>query len=313
MPELDEQTRAFIAAAPFLVMATTGADGSCDAGPKGGPPGFVHVRHGYAPADSRISRQSPLRRRSESRHPPGHRPALRRPGHLRDAARQRHRPPHARSRVARGVLRWTDARPGSSPTSRYDRSSATVARRSCARELWNAGELARSRRGQQPEQIDRRRSPPRSGGASRTCAARSRRPTGQGSTANRRGLSRPTCWRRRRGRPIASGCSSTFRRQENWEQTPAGRPGASALRVAAPARRRPSLKGAPHDDPVHAQETHRRRGLRPQVRNGRGRRGALRQWRPGRRDDRRQPPPAQVRQCASRSGTSTTRPRRSTS
>jgi PPOX class probable FMN-dependent enzyme len=43
MPELDEQTRAFIAASPFLVMATTGADGSCDAGPKGGRPGFVHV------------------------------------------------------------------------------------------------------------------------------------------------------------------------------------------------------------------------------------------------------------------------------
>lgn len=43
MPALDDQTRAFIAAAPFLVMATTGADGSCDAGPKGGPPGFVHV------------------------------------------------------------------------------------------------------------------------------------------------------------------------------------------------------------------------------------------------------------------------------
>jgi uncharacterized protein len=43
MPELDEQTKEFIAAAPFLVMATTGSDGSCDAGPKGGPPGFVHV------------------------------------------------------------------------------------------------------------------------------------------------------------------------------------------------------------------------------------------------------------------------------
>jgi PPOX class probable FMN-dependent enzyme len=43
MPELDEQTRAFIAVAPFLVMATTGEDGSCDAGPKGGPPGFVEV------------------------------------------------------------------------------------------------------------------------------------------------------------------------------------------------------------------------------------------------------------------------------
>jgi predicted pyridoxine 5'-phosphate oxidase superfamily flavin-nucleotide-binding protein len=43
MRALDEPTREFIAAAPFLVMATTGADGSCDAGPKGGPPGFVRV------------------------------------------------------------------------------------------------------------------------------------------------------------------------------------------------------------------------------------------------------------------------------
>jgi uncharacterized protein len=43
MPALDERAREFIAASPFLVMATTGADGSCDAGPKGGPPGFVSV------------------------------------------------------------------------------------------------------------------------------------------------------------------------------------------------------------------------------------------------------------------------------
>jgi PPOX class probable FMN-dependent enzyme len=43
MPALDEQTREFIGVAPFLVMATTGEDGSCDAGPKGGPPGFVRV------------------------------------------------------------------------------------------------------------------------------------------------------------------------------------------------------------------------------------------------------------------------------
>ncbi len=43
LPALDETTRAFIGASPFLVMATTGADGTCDAGPKGGPPGFVHV------------------------------------------------------------------------------------------------------------------------------------------------------------------------------------------------------------------------------------------------------------------------------
>jgi uncharacterized protein len=43
MPALDESTREFIASSPFLVMATTGADGSCDAGPKGGPAGFVRV------------------------------------------------------------------------------------------------------------------------------------------------------------------------------------------------------------------------------------------------------------------------------
>jgi PPOX class probable FMN-dependent enzyme len=43
MPALDEATRGFIASSPFLVMATTAADGSCDAGPKGGPPGFVRV------------------------------------------------------------------------------------------------------------------------------------------------------------------------------------------------------------------------------------------------------------------------------
>lgn len=43
MPALDARAQAFIAASPFLVMATTGADGSCDAGPKGGPAGFVTV------------------------------------------------------------------------------------------------------------------------------------------------------------------------------------------------------------------------------------------------------------------------------
>jgi PPOX class probable FMN-dependent enzyme len=42
-PALDQRARAFISMSPFLVMATTGADGSCDAGPKGGPPGFVTV------------------------------------------------------------------------------------------------------------------------------------------------------------------------------------------------------------------------------------------------------------------------------
>jgi PPOX class probable FMN-dependent enzyme len=42
--DLDERSRAFIASAPFLVLATYGADGSADVSPKGGPPGFVVVR-----------------------------------------------------------------------------------------------------------------------------------------------------------------------------------------------------------------------------------------------------------------------------
>jgi hypothetical protein len=49
VPSLDTAAIAFIAAAPFLVMATTGPDGSCDAGPKGGPPGFVR-----APSPTRL-------------------------------------------------------------------------------------------------------------------------------------------------------------------------------------------------------------------------------------------------------------------
>ncbi len=35
--------RAWIAASPFLLMATSGADGTCDVSPKGDPAGFVHV------------------------------------------------------------------------------------------------------------------------------------------------------------------------------------------------------------------------------------------------------------------------------
>jgi uncharacterized protein len=40
---LDPQSRAFIAASPFLLMATSGADGTCDVSPKGDAPGFVRV------------------------------------------------------------------------------------------------------------------------------------------------------------------------------------------------------------------------------------------------------------------------------
>jgi PPOX class probable FMN-dependent enzyme len=40
---LDEHCRQFLALSPFAVVATAGADGSCDASPRGGPPGFIRV------------------------------------------------------------------------------------------------------------------------------------------------------------------------------------------------------------------------------------------------------------------------------
>jgi len=40
---LDAHCRAFIAHAPFLLMATADAQGRCDVSPKGDAPGFVHV------------------------------------------------------------------------------------------------------------------------------------------------------------------------------------------------------------------------------------------------------------------------------
>ena len=40
---IDDHFRAFIARSPFLLLATSGADGSCDVSPKGDAPGFVRV------------------------------------------------------------------------------------------------------------------------------------------------------------------------------------------------------------------------------------------------------------------------------
>lgn len=40
---LDEPTRAFIAASPFVLLATTDASGRCDVSPRGGAPGFVRI------------------------------------------------------------------------------------------------------------------------------------------------------------------------------------------------------------------------------------------------------------------------------
>jgi uncharacterized protein len=42
-PEIDIHAQNFIAMSPFCVLATSGTDGSVDASPRGGGPGFVHV------------------------------------------------------------------------------------------------------------------------------------------------------------------------------------------------------------------------------------------------------------------------------
>jgi len=42
-PEIDAHAGKFIAMSPFCVLATSGSDGSVDASPRGGNPGFVRV------------------------------------------------------------------------------------------------------------------------------------------------------------------------------------------------------------------------------------------------------------------------------
>lgn len=41
--QLDQHCEKILALSPFAVVATAGADGSCDASPRGGPPGFIRV------------------------------------------------------------------------------------------------------------------------------------------------------------------------------------------------------------------------------------------------------------------------------
>ena len=40
---LDHLTRQFVERSPFLLLATSAADGSCDVSPRGDPPGFVRI------------------------------------------------------------------------------------------------------------------------------------------------------------------------------------------------------------------------------------------------------------------------------
>ncbi|MFB9265129.1 MSMEG_1061 family FMN-dependent PPOX-type flavoprotein [Bradyrhizobium erythrophlei] len=42
-PEIDAHARKFIEMSPFCVLATSGSDGSVDASPRGGTPGFISV------------------------------------------------------------------------------------------------------------------------------------------------------------------------------------------------------------------------------------------------------------------------------
>src|SRR4051812_48797853 len=42
-PEIDAYAAKFIGMSPFCVLATSGSDGSVDASPRGGNPGFVHL------------------------------------------------------------------------------------------------------------------------------------------------------------------------------------------------------------------------------------------------------------------------------
>ena len=42
-PAIDVHAQKFIAMSPFCVLATSGADASVDASPRGGNPGFVHI------------------------------------------------------------------------------------------------------------------------------------------------------------------------------------------------------------------------------------------------------------------------------
>src|SRR6266567_6653915 len=42
-PEIDSHAKKFIGMSPFCVLATSSSDGSVDASPRGGNPGFIHV------------------------------------------------------------------------------------------------------------------------------------------------------------------------------------------------------------------------------------------------------------------------------
>lgn len=62
LASLDRHARRFIELSPFLVLATSGADGRLDASPRGGAPGFVKL----APDDALLIPDSPGNNRLDS-------------------------------------------------------------------------------------------------------------------------------------------------------------------------------------------------------------------------------------------------------
>ena len=62
LPQLDRHGRRFIELSPFLVLATSGADGRLDASPRGGAPGFVKA----TPAGELLIPDSPGNNRLDS-------------------------------------------------------------------------------------------------------------------------------------------------------------------------------------------------------------------------------------------------------
>ena len=45
LPRIDRHAANFIGMSPFCVLATAGPDGTVDASPRGGNPGFVHIEN----------------------------------------------------------------------------------------------------------------------------------------------------------------------------------------------------------------------------------------------------------------------------
>ena len=136
LPALDERATTFIATSPFLVMATTGADGSADASPKGGPAGFVRV---LEPTRLLVP-EFPGNRRFDGVQNLVERPGIGLlfvvPGISETLRVNGHRAAHARPRCCSTRAPSTGDGPGSRPTSRCGRSFSHCAKAFLRSDLW---------------------------------------------------------------------------------------------------------------------------------------------------------------------------------